>query len=112
MRRAGQPVPIQPKPFALLALLLRERARVVPADELLEALWPDTVVTPASLNREFFRESDHTTVCGWKGTASYYDLVVDGQINKDAAWCYPDPKPEAAAIKDFVAFWKGVQVVE
>ena len=65
---------------------------------------------PDSLNREFLRNSDAHTVCGWKGTASYYDIVVDGQVNEQAAWYYADPKPEAANIKGFVAFWKGVVV--
>ena len=57
-------------------------------------------VFPAdSVKREFLRESDTHTVCGWKGTASYYDVVVDGKVNKDAAWYYPDPKPAAAISK-------------
>ncbi len=57
-----------------------------------------------------FKPSETHTVCGWKGTASYFTLVVDGQENPDAAWFYPDPKPEAANIKGYVAFWKGVTV--
>ncbi|REJ84337.1 MAG: DUF427 domain-containing protein [Planctomycetota bacterium] len=65
---------------------------------------------PDSLRREYFRKSDATTFCGWKGTASYYDLEVDGQTNQQAAWSYEDPKPEAENIKGHVAFWKGVQV--
>ncbi len=56
------------------------------------------------------RESGTHTVCGWKGTASYYDVVVDGKVNKDAVWYYPDPLPAAANIKGYVAFWKGVTV--
>jgi uncharacterized protein (DUF427 family) len=63
-----------------------------------------------SLNSEFFRNSDAHTVCGWKGTASYYDVVVDEQVNEQAAWYYPDPKDAAANLKGYVAFWKGVQV--
>jgi uncharacterized protein (DUF427 family) len=51
-----------------------------------------------------------TSVCPWKGTASYYSVVVDGQTNADAAWYYPEPKPEAEQIRDRVAFWKGVEV--
>ncbi|REJ70325.1 MAG: DUF427 domain-containing protein [Planctomycetota bacterium] len=66
---------------------------------------------PDSLDRECFRESDVHTVCGWKGTANYYDVVVDGETNAQAAWYYPQPKPEAANIKDHVAFWKGVEVI-
>ena len=65
---------------------------------------------PDSLNREYFQPSDHHTVCGWKGTASYYTLSVNGQTNANAAWYYADPKSAAANIKDHVAFWKGVQV--
>ncbi len=65
---------------------------------------------PESLNSEFFTDSSTTSVCGWKGTAKYYNVVVDGQTNADAAWFYPDPKPNAANIKGHVAFWKGVRV--
>ena len=54
--------------------------------------------------------SGERTHCHWKGTASYHDVVVDGQTNAGAAWFYPDPKPEAAQIKDRLAFWKGVTV--
>ena len=64
-----------------------------------------------SLHREFFRDSSLHTECGWKGTASYYDVVVNGQVHKDAAWFYPDPKPAAKNIAGFVAFWRGVQIV-
>lgn len=53
---------------------------------------------------------DYHTVCGWKGTADYFDLKVDGETNPDAAWAYPDPKSAAAEIKDHVAFWRGVEV--
>ncbi len=65
---------------------------------------------PSALQREFLQESDKTSFCGWKGTANYYDIAVDGQVNKDAAWYYADPKPEAANIKGYVAFWKGVEI--
>jgi uncharacterized protein (DUF427 family) len=65
---------------------------------------------PEALQRDRVRASATHTVCGWKGTASYYDVVVDGQVNADAAWYYPDPKPAAANIKGYVAFWKGVTV--
>ena len=67
---------------------------------------------PETLKRESVRDSDTHTVCGWKGTASYYDVVVDGKVNKDAAWFYPDPKPEASHIKDHIAFWRGVKIEE
>jgi uncharacterized protein (DUF427 family) len=64
----------------------------------------------SSVKRELFRDSATHTECGWKGTASYYDVVVGAQVNKDAAWYYPDPKSAAAQIKGHVAFWKGVTV--
>lgn len=65
---------------------------------------------PESLERKYFLECDAQTVCGWKGTASYFDVVVGSQLNEQAAWHYPDPKPNAANIKGYVAFWKGVEV--
>jgi uncharacterized protein (DUF427 family) len=64
-----------------------------------------------SLNKEYFRPSETHTVCGWKGTASYYDIVVNGATNKDAAWFYPETKEAAKEIENRVAFWKGVEVV-
>ena len=63
-----------------------------------------------SMNRQYFRISETHTTCPWKGVASYYDVVVDGTVNNDAAWYYPDPSDAAKQIKDHVAFWKGVQV--
>jgi uncharacterized protein (DUF427 family) len=63
-----------------------------------------------SVREGVLHPSDTTSVCPWKGTASYYTLEVDGQTNPDAAWYYPTPKDAAAQIKDRVAFWKGVQV--
>lgn len=65
---------------------------------------------PEALVEGCFRPSSHRTVCGWKGEAHYYDVVVDGQVNANAAWFYPEPKEAAAEIKGRVAFWKGVQV--
>ncbi|MGH7707760.1 MAG: DUF427 domain-containing protein [Vulcanimicrobiaceae bacterium] len=91
-----------------------------------KALWNGTVLAdsdqteivegnyyfpPAAVNRGLVRESPTQTVCPWKGTASYYTVVVDGKENADAAWYYPEPKDAAKAIKGYVAFWKGVQVV-
>ncbi|WP_370246806.1 DUF427 domain-containing protein [Nocardioides sp.] len=79
----------------------------------------DTVVVegnhyfPASsLDESVLRPSQTHTVCGWKGTASYYSLEVDGKTNPDAVWYYPEPKPAAAEITDRVAFWKGVEVTD
>ena len=66
---------------------------------------------PEAVNKTYFRGSQTHTVCPWKGTASYYDVVVQGQVNKDAAWYYPETKDAANNIKGFVAFWKGVTVV-
>jgi uncharacterized protein (DUF427 family) len=63
-----------------------------------------------AIRREYFKPSATHTVCGWKGTASYYTVEVDGQSNPDAAWYYPDPLPAAKNIAGYVAFWKGVKV--
>ena len=91
----------------------------------MKAIWNNTVIAesddtevvdgnhyfPAgSIMKEFFRDNSDTSVCGWKGTANYYDIVVNGETNSGAAWYYADPKPEAANIKGRVAFWKGVTV--
>lgn len=65
-----------------------------------------------SINKEFFTESDTHTTCHWKGVASYFNVEVDGKENKDAAWYYPTPSSMADKIKNYVAFWKGVQVEE
>ena len=75
-----------------------------------ETVEGNTYFPMGAVHREFLRPSETHTVCGWKGTASYYDLVVDSQVNADAAWYYPQPKDEAKQIAGFVAFWKGVQV--
>ena len=65
---------------------------------------------PGSVNRDYLKPSETTSVCPWKGDASYYSVEVGGELNRDAAWYYPNPKAAAAEIKDHVAFWKGVQV--
>lgn len=90
-----------------------------------KAIWKGTVIAesdhcetvegncyfpPDAVKREHLRESATHTTCGWKGVASYYDVVVDGQTNGDAAWFYPDPLPAAANIANHVAFWRGVTV--
>ncbi len=92
---------------------------------MIRAVWNDIVVAesdqttivegnhyfpPGDIRAEFFRPSGTHTVCGWKGTASYFDVVVGGEVNHDAAWYYPSPKPEAANIRGYIAFWKGVKV--
>ncbi len=93
----------------------------------MKAIWKDEVIAeseetvviegnhyfpPTSVNNEFLVESSTTTVCPWKGEASYYDIVVGDNVNKDGAWYYPAPKAEAAEIIDHVAFWRGVQVTK
>ena len=63
-----------------------------------------------AIREEYFQPSDTHTTCPWKGEASYFNVVVNGETNKDAAWYYPEPKPAAQEIKDRVAFWRGVKV--
>ncbi|MBD1823133.1 DUF427 domain-containing protein [Cyanobacteria bacterium FACHB-63] len=65
---------------------------------------------PDSIHSEYFQDSSTHTTCGWKGVASYYSIVVNGQTNKDAAWYYPTPKDAAKNIAGYIAFWKGVKV--
>jgi uncharacterized protein (DUF427 family) len=65
---------------------------------------------PEGIKPEYFKSSGAHSVCPWKGTASYYDLEVNGKRNPGAAWFYPEPKPAANQIKGYVAFWKGVKV--
>lgn len=67
---------------------------------------------PGTVNSEYLRPSETQSVCPWKGTASYYHVEVEGQVLTDAAWYYPEPKPEAAEIRNHVAFWKDVAVSE
>ncbi|MBK6865827.1 MAG: DUF427 domain-containing protein [Ideonella sp.] len=92
----------------------------------MKAIWNGTVVAESddtvvvegnhyfpesALKREYVVGSNHRSSCQWKGQALYYSLLVDGDLNPDAVWYYPEPLEAAAAIKDRVAFWKGVQVV-
>ncbi|MDW5597803.1 DUF427 domain-containing protein [Conexibacter stalactiti] len=63
-----------------------------------------------SIVSEHFAPSDKHTICPWKGTASYYDVVVGDERNAGAAWFYPTPKQAAGEIRDHVAFWRGVEV--
>lgn len=91
----------------------------------MKAIWNGTVIAesdktiniegnqyfPAdTVKREYFADSNTQTVCPWKGTASYFDVVVDGKTNKDAAWFYPETSELASNIRNYVAFWKGVEV--
>jgi uncharacterized protein (DUF427 family) len=65
---------------------------------------------PESVNWDHFEESETHTICSWKAVASYYNVLQDGKVNKNAAWYYPDPKPAADKIKNYIAFWRGVKV--
>lgn len=93
----------------------------------MKAIWKNTLIAESddiemiegnayfpisSLNEGLVEESDTTTTCPWKGEARYLHIIVEGEKNKDAAWYYPEPKKEAAAVQDRVAFWKGVQITE
>jgi uncharacterized protein (DUF427 family) len=83
---------------------------VIAESDTVELVEGNVYFPPESVKREFLQPSATHTVCSWKGTASYFTLAVDGQENTDAAWYYPEPKPDAANVKDHVAFWRGVTV--
>ncbi|MBB4636234.1 DUF427 domain-containing protein [Longimicrobium terrae] len=83
---------------------------VIAESDRFEVVEGNVYFPPESIRAEHFKPTDTHTVCGWKGTASYYSVVVDGEENKDAAWYYPEPKDAAANIRDHVAFWKGVTI--
>ncbi|MEM1081009.1 MAG: DUF427 domain-containing protein [Pseudomonadota bacterium] len=93
----------------------------------MKAIWNDTVIAqsddtivvennhyfpPDSLKKACFSDSDHTSWCSWKGEAHYYHIEAGGQTNANAAWVYRNPKPEADRIRDYVAFWKGIEITE
>lgn len=93
----------------------------------MKAIWNDQVIAqsdetivvennhyfpPAAVNAAFLKHSPTHTTCPWKGLASYYSLDVNGKVNTDAAWYYPEPKEAARQIKDYIAFWKGVQITQ
>jgi uncharacterized protein (DUF427 family) len=92
-----------------------------------KAIWRDTVIAEApsdaievvegnsyfpidAVHQEFLQPSDHHTVCPWKGTASYYHVAAGGEVNRDAAWYYPQPKEAAKQIAGRIAFWRGVRI--
>lgn len=92
----------------------------------MKAIWKGTVLAesdativvegnhyfpPDAVHMQYFEPTTHQTTCPWKGRAHYRSVVVDGQRNANAAWYYPEPKPRAANIRGYVAFWKGVEVV-
>ncbi|CAM6010504.1 unnamed protein product [Sphagnum balticum] len=83
---------------------------VIAATDTYETVEGNVYFPPSSVNMQYVKPSSTNTNCPWKGQASYYTLVVDGQENKDAAWYYPAPKPAASNIKDYVAFWRGVKI--
>jgi uncharacterized protein (DUF427 family) len=83
---------------------------VIAESEAYEVVEGNVYFPAAAVRPDVLRPSSTVTTCGWKGTASYYDLVVDGQVNRDAAWFYAEPKAAAARIRDHVAFWHGVAV--
>ena len=83
---------------------------VIAESESYETVEGNIYFPPGALRPEYFKESATTSVCPWKGTASYYTIEVDGKANPDAAWYYPDPKPAARNIANHVAFWHGVEV--
>jgi len=78
--------------------------------EAIEVVEGNVYFPVEAVRRENLLPSDTHTVCPWKGTASYYDVVVNGETNSDAAWYYPEVKPEAKEIEGYVAFWKGVVI--
>lgn len=84
--------------------------QVVAESDRFETVEGNIYFPPAAIKKEFFSSSSHTTVCPWKGTAHYYNVVVDGKENKNAAWYYPTPSEAARNIKDHIAFWHGVEV--
>ena len=65
-----------------------------------------------SIALEYFQETGHTSSCFWKGVANYFSVVVAGDANDNAAWCYKQPKPEASQIEGRVAFWRGIEVID
>ena len=92
----------------------------------MKAIWENTVLAesentiviegnhyfpPGSVRRDYFSPSETHTTCHWKGVASYYHVKVGDKINSDAAWYYPEPKDAVRSIKNFVAFWRGVELI-
>jgi uncharacterized protein (DUF427 family) len=84
--------------------------RTIAESEVFEIVEGNVYFPPESIDPRYLKASNTTTVCGWKGTASYYTLVVDGRENPDAAWYYPQPKEAAQNIAGHIAFWRGVVV--
>lgn len=93
----------------------------------MKAIWNGTIIAESnetvviennhyfpvdSVKQEYFKKSDTHTFCPWKGEASYYSLEVDGNINTDAAWYYPKASHAAKSIEGYIAFWRGVEVID
>ena len=93
----------------------------------MQAVWNETVIAESddtvvvdgnhyfprgALRSQYFSDSQATSVCPWKGTASYLNVNVEGETNRDAAWYYPEPKTAAESIRGRIAFWRGVKVEE
>jgi uncharacterized protein (DUF427 family) len=93
----------------------------------MKAIWNDTIIAesndtvviennhyfpPSSIHSEFLNKTNTRTRCPWKGDASYYSIEVNGEINKDAAWYYPETSHAAKPIEGYIAFWKGVKISE
>jgi len=92
----------------------------------MKAIWNNTIIAesnktkeiegniyfpPEDVKMKYFKKTWMKSVCYWKGLASYYDIVINGKVNKNAAWYYPHPSPLARGIKNYVAFWNGVENV-
>ena len=83
---------------------------VIAESERVETVEGNTYFPPDAIRKGYLVASDTHTLCAWKGVASYCNVIVDGKVNKDAAWFYPDTRPEANHIKDYIAFWHGVTI--
>jgi uncharacterized protein (DUF427 family) len=92
-----------------MAKAIWEGAVLAESDDI-EIVEGNQYFPPGALHREYFKPSSQTTICPWKGTASYYDIEVNGKTNAAAAWYYAEPKSAASQIRGRVAFWKGVRV--
>ncbi|CAF1534978.1 unnamed protein product, partial [Didymodactylos carnosus] len=101
--------------------------KIIPSSKEWKATWNNQIIArskntiivegntyfpPESVQMEYLKSTDYHTTCKWKGVASYYSLIVDDKENENAAWYYPEPKPEATIIKHYVAFYKGISVEE
>ncbi|MFO0748224.1 MAG: DUF427 domain-containing protein [Myxococcota bacterium] len=86
------------------------RNAVIAESDAFEVVEGNVYFPLAAVKAEHLAPSDSHTTCAWKGVASYYDVVVGDERNRDAAWYYPTPSAAAAQIKDHVAFWRGVVV--